>query len=206
MRTSRRSRRSGARSAGVAGGGTAPLAAFVLGLVAALAGAEAACAAGYGATTWGMPREKLVAMFPDAAADAQSVVVTGRVAGFAASTGYGLLDGRLARVDILILERRETTEQRLADHDELKRLLTLKYGPPRSSDVVWKGSSPGAAGRASLIAGLESSSVILKTTWEAEGTRVMLTCLGRASGAAVLVTYEPLRPVELHDEERIKDL
>jgi hypothetical protein len=141
---------------------------------------------------WGMTMEEVTA----AETEVVLRVVTGYstlagdcvVAGHHASVFYEFTDSQLSEAFYAFLDAHTNDNLYIDDFEDLKGLLTLKYGPPVVDTAVWKRNlyrnDPDKWGFAVLCGDLK-----LRAEWDAPRTRVVLYLTGDNYEAHLWLTY-----------------
>lgn len=141
---------------------------------------------------WGMTMEEVMA----AETEVVLSVVTGYstlagdcvVAGHPVSVFYEFTDSQLSEAFYAFLDEHINDNLYIDDFEDLKGLLTLKYGPPVVDTAVWKRNlyrnDPDQWGFAVLCGDLK-----LRAEWDAPRTRVVLYLTGDNYEAHLWLTY-----------------
>ena len=110
------------------------------------------------------------------------------VAGHPVSVFYEFTDSQLSEAFYAFLDAHTNDNLYIDDFEDLRQLLTLKYGPPAVDTAVWKRNlyrnDPDKRGFAVLCGDLK-----LRAEWDAPRTRVVLYLTGDNYKAYLWLTY-----------------
>jgi hypothetical protein len=164
---------------------------------------------GYQQARWGMSRDEVQAIYPQANERGGEFGFLGEVAGYETATGFGFSDGMLALVSVSLRGGSLTTAERMRAFSDLKSLLTQKYGAPRQDALRRTDSDP-----LGLIQ--DESTAILTgqaerfAIWELAESRIILRAKRGTGGIFVAVLYTSTklfdRFIEAEDRKRANDL
>lgn len=131
---------------------------------------------GYKETRWGMSMAEVQRLVPDAQRDAELalLLVTGTTAGHPSRTRYVFSGGALSVVAIIFTNEKTPDDRHLARFNELRTLLTSKYGQPVSDGVVRLRNTDEVGPPKDFVDALIAGDVALNARWDMPETTIGL--------------------------------
>lgn len=147
-------------------------------------------------TKWGMTPAQVKAsesMDPTAQGGTETydliILYSVSVAGLNTQLGYHFVSNKLVSGAYIIQESYVNRNQHIADYNKIKEILTRKYGPPSTDDVVWNNDlfkdDPQNYGTA-----VATGHLAYQSTWETPDTEIKLTLRGENFKVLHGVMYE----------------
>jgi len=155
---------------------------------------------GYQNSKWGMRRAEVKQLYPDAQTvdvDGLSLLgVQGKVAGHEAVISFAFVDDRLAFVALVLESHRDSNNKALATFNEMKRLLTAKYGKPVEDEIVRGDNGVLGLAGVNLAGAIALGHATTRAQWNTTDTYVEIDAAQRRMRIGVRITYSSraLRP------------
>ncbi|MCY1080306.1 hypothetical protein [Archangium lansingense] len=166
---------------------------------------------GYQHVRWGMSEDEVKRAYPQLLPIEQGLYFEGETAGHKSVTAFAFSEHRLAFAAIVFQTTRQTVAQYIDDYNELKTLLTQKYGAPRHDNVNWRegkgflGDSPDG-----LTTALRLGYATLETQWTTGETLIRLECESKKLTPEISIKYASLRlmprMIQKNDQAKVDDL
>ena len=101
---------------------------------------------------------------------------------------YVFIDNQLVRAGYMLLESHINKNDYITDYKDFKRILTKKYGRPKTDEIVWKNTlfkdSYSDWGTA-----ISAGHLVYRSTWETPYTEIVLGLTGNNFKIGCLITY-----------------
>lgn len=173
-------------------------------LVQALAAAQTEKPTDFRKTAWGMTRQQVKAVESSKLIkeDEHGLFYSSELSGFGdVLIGYIFAQGKLVRTSYVSGVRHTNSNAFIEDFNQLKSILTEKYGKPESDDVVWLDNlykdDPDNWGMA-----VSAGHLVYEAVWKTKTTKIIEKLKGDNFDVTLIVQYTSL---ELSGLEEAKD-
>lgn len=141
-------------------------------------------------TTWGMSLEQVKASesLEKFKQTKNMLAYETTVAGKDVGIKYDFIDNQLVSAGYFLLESHINRNDYIDDYKDFKKILTKKYGRPKTDEIVWKNNlfkdSYSDWGRA-----ISAGHLFYRSTWETPCTEIILGLIGDNFKISCLVGY-----------------
>ena len=158
---------------------------------------------------WGMKKDKVLSTEKNKPTEAAAVglffvtIHTGEIAGLKAQYLYYFLDDVLVRGGYTFREKHYNKNKYIDDYNNLKEILTRKYGSPTTSNTRWYKDHykdrPQYHGRA-----VSMGELVFVSNWETDRTLIFLILTGDNFNISMVLQYNSKLYKELIDKAEEK--